>query len=121
MLNVSLIKSNQGSRVYRKFATIVGNFSRCTNLDIRDLTIKELSLAVNLSWVIRRNALIKAKKKVPIDVPVVVDEQSVQETVEDILDSRWYKDTKDNPALVASILNRISERVVSTSLYNPQK
>ena len=49
MLNCCANKINKGSRVYRMFATIVGNVSRCTDLDIRELTIQELSLAVNLS------------------------------------------------------------------------
>ena len=114
-------KINLGSRIYRRFTTIVGNFSRCPDLDIRDHTIKELSLAVHLSWLIRRNALIKTKKKVPVDAPIVVDEQSFQQSVEDIFNSRWYKDARDNPTLVASILNRISDLVVSTSLYKSQK
>ena len=78
-------------------------------------------MAVNLSWIIWRNALIKTKKKVLVDAPIVVDEQSVQQSAEDILNSRWYKDARDNPTLVASILNRISDRVVSSSLYKSQK
>ena len=114
-------KINLGNRVYRRFTTIVGNFSRCPELDIRDHTIKELSLAVNLSWIIRRNALIKTNRKVPVDAPIVVDEQSVQQSVEDILNSRWYIDARDNPTLVAYILNRNSYRAVSYSLYKSQK
>ena len=110
-------KINQCSRIYKKFSIIVRNCAQCFDMDIRDLTIKELSLAVNLSWVFRRSVLTKPSKKVPVERPIVVDQESVQQSVDEILSSRWYSDAKKNPALVANIMNRISERIVNSSLY----
>ena len=81
-------KYNEGSRIYNKFPLIVNNCVHCYGIDIRDLTIKELSLAVNMSWLIRRAALTKSKKKaVPDDVALDVDFASVQKSVEQILAS----------------------------------
>ena len=66
-------KYNEGSRIYNKFPLIVNNCARCYGIDIRDLTLKELSLAINMSWLVRRAVLTKAKKKaVPGDVSVDV-------------------------------------------------
>ena len=114
-------KYDEGSRIYDKFSLIVDNCAQCPDIDIRDLTVKELALAVNLSWVIRRGALIKTKAKVvPADLLVQVDLASVQQSVDQILTSDWYAVAKDNPALVANIMNQISERVVSNSQYTSQ-
>ena len=113
-------KFNEGCRIYKKLPLILNNCAQCPSIDIRDFTVKELSLAVNLSWVIRRSALVKATKRktVAADMPVAVDERSVQQSVDEILSSKWYSEAKDNPALVANILNRIGEKVVNTSLYD---
>ena len=42
---------------------LVNNCAQCPNLDIRNLTVNELSLATNLSWVIRRSATTRDKRK----------------------------------------------------------
>ena len=111
-------KYNEGSRIYNKFPLIVNNCARCHGIDIRDLTLKELSLAINMSWLVRRAVLTKAKKKaVPRDVAVDIDLASVQQSVDQILASNWYAAARDNPALVANIMNQISDRVVSDSQY----
>ena len=112
-------KYNEGNRIYNKFPLIVNNCTQCHGIDIRDLTVKELSLAVNMSWLIRRAALTKSKQKaVPQDVAVDVDFMSVQQSVEQILASNWYSVARENPALVANIMNQISDRVVSSSQYS---
>ena len=67
-------KYNEGSRIYNKFPLIVNNCARCHGIDIRDLTLKELS-------------------------------------------SDWYAAARDNPALVANIMNQISDRIVRESQY----
>ena len=56
-------KYNEGSRIYHKFPVIVNNCAQCPNLDIRNLTVNELSLATNLSWVIRRSTMTRDKRK----------------------------------------------------------
>ena len=112
-------KYNEGNRIYKKFPLIVNNCTQCLGIDIRDLTVKELSLAVNISWLIRRAALTKSKQKaVPQDVAFDVVFMSVQQSVEQILASNWYSVARENPALVANIMNQISDRVVSTSQYS---
>ena len=111
-------KYNEGSRIYNKFPLIVNNCARCHGIDIRDLTLKELSLAINMSWLMRRAVLTKAKKKdIPHDVAVDVDLASVQQSVDQILASDWYAAARDNPALVANIMNQISDRIVRESQY----
>ena len=111
-------KYNEGSRIYNKFPLIVNNCARCHGIDIRDLTLKELSLAINMTWLVRRAVLTKDKKKaVPQDVAVYVDMASVQQSVDQIFASNWYAAARDNPSLVANIMNQISDRVVRDSQY----
>ena len=111
-------KYNEGSRIYDKFPKILQNISNCPALDIRDLTIHELSLAGTQNWVIRRTALSKSKKK-PANgtVPAPIDWNDVQLTVDDIVARNWFDDAKDNPPLVAYIMDKINERVVGKALY----
>ena len=111
-------KYNEGSRIYSKFPLIVNNCAQCHGIDIRDLTLKELYLASNMSWLIRRAALTRSKKNsVPHEVALDVDLMSIQESVDKILASNWYALAKENPALVANIMNQISDRVVNHSTY----
>ena len=110
-------KYNEGSRIYDKFPQIVMNLSICPALDIRDLTIHELSLAGKLNWVIRRSALVKGNKRElgngnGIPVPTPVDWNDVQLSVSNIVATKWYDDAKGNPHLVAHIMEKINERVV---------
>ena len=115
-------KYNEGSRIYEKLSLIVENCAKCHDIDIRDLTVKELALAMRLSWVIRRGALVKSQRKVvPGDGEVQVDLASIQQSVDQILNSDWYAAAKDNPNLVAGIMNQISDRVVSKSQYTSQR
>ena len=111
-------KYNEGSRIYDKFPKILQNLSNCPALDIRDLTIHELSLAGSQNWVIRRTALSKSKKK-PANgtVPAPIDWNDVQLRVDDIVARNWFDDAKDNPSLVAYIMDKINERVVGKTLY----
>ena len=97
-------KLNLARRVYTHFAEIVNNCFKCPSIDIRNLTINELSLAKNLSWVIKRSVEVKPKKRIPKDVPVEVDEGSVLQSVEELTNSTWFQQAQDNPVLVASIL-----------------
>ena len=56
-------KLNLARRVYTHFAEIVNNCFKCPSIDIRNLTINELSLEKNLSWVLKRSVEVKAKKR----------------------------------------------------------
>ena len=94
-------KYNEGSRIYRNFSIIVKNCTKCANIDIRDFTVHELCLAMNLSWVMRRSASIQGKTAgITLDDPVIIDEGSVQQSVENILNYAWYSEARRKHALV---------------------
>ena len=111
---------NEARRVCSRLNNIVRNCCSCSHVDIRGLTIHELYLANSLSWVIKRSAEVKPKVNVPDNIPQPVDVGSVQNSVNEILKSAWYQQAKDNPKLVASILQGISTRVVNDSIYSSQ-
>ena len=112
---------NEARRVYTRFPKIIENCAIVPHVDIRDLDMHELYLANTLSWVLKRNAESKPKKKVHDDVPVDVDLGSVEQTKRDICNSDWYKAACKRPKLVASILSGITTFVVNDSIYRSQK
>ena len=95
-------KINLACRVFNNLTTIIRN---CTKwgVDIRELTLKELSLAIRSSWVLKRSALSKLASKVPEEAKVQINHASVERSIDEILHSDWYLETKDNPALLAII------------------
>ena len=111
-------KDNEGSRIYDKFPQVLRNLSRCPELDIRDLTIHELSLAGKPSWVLRRSALLGNKKKPSANKTIAtpVDWADVQLSVDDITASQWFDTAKSNPPLVAYIMDKINDRVVNKAV-----
>ena len=111
-------KYNEGSRIYDKFPQVLRNLSRCPELDIRDLTIHELSLAGKPSWVLRRSALLGNKKKPSANKTIAtpVDWADVQLSVDDITASQWFDTAKSNPPLVAYIMDKINDRVVNKAV-----
>jgi len=111
-------KLNLARRVYTHFAEIVNNCFKYPSIDIRNLTINELSLAKNLYWVIKRSVEVKPKKRIPKDVPVEVDEGSVLQSVEELTNSTWFQQARDNPVLVAGIISRINERVINQAIFS---
>ena len=112
---------NEARRVYKGLDNIVSNCCSCPHVDIRGLTIHELYLANSLSWVIRRSADVKPKVKIPGDIPHPIDGGSVLRSINEILQSVWYQQAKDNPQLVASTLQGISTRIVNDSIYYSSK
>ena len=114
-------KLNEARRLYPRLENIVENCCSCPNVDIRDLTIHELYLANTLAWVIKRNAEVKPKVRIPQDVPVAVDAGSIELTKQEILHSDWFKASCHNPTLVASIMSSIATRVINESIYLSQK
>lgn len=108
---------NKAYRAYKNFEVIVRNVAEFPKIDIRDLTINELPLAVNKDWVRRRSAMVKGKKRKAGDVGCDYDGGNVQESVQHIFSSDWYKKAKLNPSLVAHIMNEISSQVVKESQY----
>ena len=117
-------KYNAGCRIYDKFPQIVKNCAQSSCVDIRDLSLNDLSLAINMSWVLRRAALSKTKsRKKPThpDNAVDVDVASINQSVDEIRASNWYAAAKNNPALVANIMNQISETIVRDSQCTSQR
>jgi hypothetical protein len=112
---------NEARRVYIRFPKIVENCASVPYVDIRDLDMHELYLAYTPSWVIKRNAESKPKRKLPDDVPVDVDLGSVEQTKRDICNSDWYQTARKHPKLVASILSGITTFVLNDSIYRSQK
>ena len=110
-------KLNEARRVHMKLEQILNNCDQC-NVDIRILTIKELYLASNLSWVMKRKAEVKSKERVPEDAVIHIDHGSVQESFEEILNSRWYIQARENPQLVAIIMNNLTTRVIDDSIFS---
>ena len=111
---------NEARRVYKRLDNIVRNCCSCSHVDIRALTIHELYLANSLSWVIKRSVEVKPKVKVPDNIPQAIDGGSVQQSINEILNSVWFQQAQDNPQLVASILQGISTHVVNNSIYSVQ-
>ena len=114
-------KLNEARRVYPRLDNIVGNCCSCPDVDIRDLTIHELYLANTLSWVIKRNAEVKPKVRLPKDVPVPVDAGSIELTKQEILNSDWFNTACQIPTLAASIMSSIATRVIDESIYLAQR
>ena len=113
-------KYNQACRTYDSLGVIFANCQKYPNVDIRDLSVKEMYLARNESWFLQRSASLKKADK-PKPVPpageaIDIDPQALNQTVDDILGSSWYKDAKANPKLVARLLQDISTRVLNDSL-----
>ena len=92
-----------------------------TNVVICDLTIHELYLANTFSWVIKRNAEVKPKIRLPKDAPVAVDAGSIELTKQGILHSDWFNTACQNPTLVTSIKSSIATRVINESIYLAQR
>ncbi len=110
-------KYNLAHRVYEKFDKIVENCEKC-KFDIRDLSLKEMPLVYAESgkvWLIRRKALSRGSNHQSDGKGPDVNWQSVQETVDLISGSDWFKSAKANPFQVAYIMNEIGRRVVAKS------
>ena len=110
-------KLNEARRVHNKLDHILNNCAQC-NVDIRNLTIKESYLAKNLSWVMKRKAEVKSKEKVPENSMINIDYGSVQESLDEILNSRWFIQARENPQLIARIMNDLSTRVIDESIFS---
>lgn len=108
---------NEARRVYQHFGKIVKNCFECTHVDIRSFNIHELYLAKNLSWVIGRSVDIKPVVKKPAGVPMQLDPRSIEDTIQNIFNSDWYKEANENPFLVANVLKTITSRVLNDSVY----
>ena len=117
MTQKNVDKINLACRVFNNLTTIIRN---CTKwgIDIRELTLKGLLLAISSSWVLKRSDSSKLSSKVPAEAKVQIKHASVESSINEILHSGWYLETKGNPALLANVMNKICDRVISYTLYS---
>ena len=112
-------KYNQANRTFESLGDTYANCLK-HQVDIRDLSIQELYLARKEIFVLQRRASVKmAKKQEPVPqggTAIDVDQQSVNDTIDEILAAPWYIAAKSNPSLVATILQNISNRILMDTL-----
>ena len=68
-------KYNRACRTYDKFPLIIKNVSSFPKIDIRDLNINQLHMAVNMAWLHRHNAIqlrMDQSHKDPTDIPALL-------------------------------------------------
>ena len=109
-------KINLACRVNKKLADITQNCCK-GGIDIRELTLNELSLAQNMSWVLRKKALSSIPKKVPSDAAIPMNNESIHHAVEILREMEWFLESKKNPSLVAKNMRNISDAMVKEALY----
>ena len=66
----------------------------------------------------KRKAEVKSKEKVPENSMINIDYGSVQESLDEILNSRWFIQARENPQLIARIMNDLSTRVIDESIFS---
>ena len=109
---------NAASRTYDKFPVIIQNVAEFPKIDIRDLPINELPLAVNKSWLRIRSASVRCTKRNDDTRRAnEIDWNNVNETVQSIAASDWYKKAERDPNLVAYIMHNITNKLVGRSQY----
>ena len=112
---------NEARRVHAPFAAIVHNCTSTPNIDIRNFNFHELYLAKNLSWVIKRSVDIKPEAAKPANAPVELDAGSIEDSIQQLFGSDWYRESRENPFLVANVLKTISTRLLNDSVYRSQR
>ena len=114
-------KYNKAYRTLKKFDKIVENVSRCPNIEIEDLTISQLHLAVRESWVKRFSAMHgRVEPKVPGANPngMDVDWGEVDASFRQLQASNWYQKAKNSPAEMAHVMNSLGDRAVQDAVYH---
>lgn len=114
-------KYNKAYRTLKKFDKIVENVSRCPNIEIEDLTISQLHLAVRESWVKRFSAMHgRVEPKVPGANPngMDVDWGDVDASFRQLQASNWYQKAKNSPAEMAHVMNSLGDRAVQDAVYH---
>ena len=111
-------KINLACRVSKNLEGIVSNCAK-SGVDIRDLSLKELSLAINLSWVIRKKSLSRIRTKVPVNAPVQIEnaEEKRLRCFDNLRQEEWYQECKRYPSLVTKWMEDITELMVKDSIF----
>ena len=114
-------KYNRACRTYDKFTTIMKNVSSFPKIDIRDLNINQLHMAVNLDWLHRLNAIQLRSEPITKDPTVLhstIDWADVESSMRCLQNCDWYKKAKSNPSEMAYIFNIISSRAIQDARHS---
>ena len=107
---------NEARLVMKHFPQIVNNCFKYPKVDIRSLNIHELYLAKNVSWVLRRCVDRTTDVVNNRDESVQLNKESIESTVQNLLNSNWYNEAKSNPLHVANVMKIITNRVLNHSI-----
>lgn len=108
-------KYNRACRTYDKFPLIIKNVSSFPKIDIRDLNINQLHMAVNMAWLHRHNAIqlrMDQSHKDPTDIHSTIDWADVETSVQFLQTCAWYKKARTNPSEMAYVLDSITCRAI---------
>ena len=116
------IKYNKACWTYDSFGRIIRNVALFPNVDIRDLNINQIQLAVTEDWVRRHNAMLRGVNKRKNEELIDQNNSSVNwaevETSFRYLQScNWYKKAKSDPSQMAFIMDTLSSRAVSDAQH----
>ena len=117
-------KYNRLCRTYDKFEIIIKNVSMFPKVDIRDLNINQLHMAVNVDWVRRHSAMlsgVKRKAEDGVDSHRNIDWGDIQNTINYLQTCDWYKKALLDPSQMAYIMNSISSRAVQDAQYSSRR
>ena len=115
-------KYNEGARVYDRMDRILENINYVADVDIRDLSLHELSLAHNKSWLIRRSTLSKKKMRKKADnrgqpgLLAAVDWPDVQNSVNYLQRQNWFLTIQHDHDVVSTVMHHVSDRMVYKSI-----
>ena len=115
-------KYNEGARVYDRMDGILENINYVVDIDIRDLSLHELSLAHNRSWLVRRSTLSKKKMRKKANrrgQPGLLDNVDwgdVQNSVNFLKSQNWFLTVQQDPDVVSTVMHHVSDRLVYKSI-----
>ena len=117
-------KYNKASRTLNKFHMVVGNVAKCSNIDIRDLNLNQIQLAVNENWVFRHSASLGGLKRKAGDADNGfgdIDWGNVDASFQQLRSFDWYKKAKQSPSEMAYVMDVVGARSVQDALYTSRQ
>ena len=114
-------KYNRACKTYERFSVIIKNISAFPKIDIRDLNINQLHMAVNMDWLQRHNSIQHRMDRIskdPSDIHNSIDWADVETSLHHLRTSEWYKKALSNPSEMAYIFNSISCRAIQDAQHS---
>lgn len=109
-------KMNEARRVYDNIESIMSNCMKC-DLDIRDLSLKELYLATNLSWTYKRKSQSRTRGSVPENAPITYNHASMAETFAETIVKDWFVEAQGDPQMITNMWNIIGTQLINYSIH----